>query len=99
MKKLAILLAAPLLLAIAGCAPQAETVAEQPAPTSAPLKLTSAQELAKYCRICVVDKGEKMEEFLPARLDKKVGSQTYKFCTDACRKKFDQNPKPYMLKP
>ncbi len=60
--------------------------------------LTPQQELAKFCRVCVVDKGEKIEEYLPSRLDTKVGEQTYKFCTDGCKKKFDANKKTYLLK-
>jgi ABC-type Zn2+ transport system substrate-binding protein/surface adhesin len=95
MKNLILIPAA--LLVAAGCtqtqipAPVAQT------PTKAPVKLSSTQELAKYCRVCVVDRGEKMEEFLPSRLDKKQGEKTYKFCSEPCRKSFDAKPARYAL--
>lgn len=89
------------LLVAAGCTPTqtpAPTVAPvAKAPAKAPAKLTATQELAKYCRVCVVDKGEKMEEFLPTRLDKKHQGQTYKFCSDPCRKSFDAKAEKYQL--
>ena len=62
-----------------------------------PVKLTAEQELTKYCRICAVDKGEKIEEFFPSRLDTQHGGKTYKFCSDDCKKKFDANSKRYAL--
>ena len=62
-----------------------------------PVKLTPEQELKKYCRVCVVDKGEKIEEFFPSRLDTKHAGKTYKFCSDDCRKKFDANSQRYAL--
>jgi YHS domain-containing protein len=93
------------LMLIAGCASQPEptaTLTNNTAPSSttaqtAPVKLTTQQELAKYCRVCVVDKGEKIEEFFPSRLDTKKNGQTYKFCTDNCKKAFDAEPKKYLL--
>ena len=95
--------ALPVALAVGaiGCTPvikhpEAETAQRAPAP--APAKLSAQQELAKYCRVCVVDKGEKIEEFFPSRLDTKRGGQTYKFCTDGCKKKFDASPGRYALK-
>ncbi len=69
----------------------------QKAPTTAPAKLTATQELDKYCRVCVLDKGEKMEEFLPTRLNAQKDGQTYKFCSEPCRKSFDANPKKYQI--
>ncbi len=85
------------LLGVAGCAPTQTPAPVAQTPTKAPAKLTATQELAKYCRVCVVDKGEKMEEFLPTRLDKTHQGQTYKFCSEPCRKSFDANPKKYQL--
>ncbi len=104
MKRLLILGAA--LALIGGCASKDETTelaASNTAPVSAatpaaPVKLTAQQELAKYCRVCVVDKGEKIEEFFPSRLDTKKNGNTYKFCADICKKKFDAAPKKYLLK-
>jgi hypothetical protein len=100
-----------LAVALAGCtpgteeaAPPSQTAPAQPAKTAAKpaakpaAKLTTAQELAKYCRVCVVDKGERMEEFFPSRLDTKKEGRTYKFCSDDCKKKFDANSKRYALK-
>jgi len=82
-----------------GCTSQTERAATpiQSAPVQ-PVKLTADQELAKYCRVCVVDKGEKIEEYFPSRLDTKKGGKTYKFCADDCRKKFDANFKRYAVK-
>jgi YHS domain-containing protein len=83
----------------AGCAPNTEQAAAPTQPAQIkPVKLTAAQELTKYCRVCVVDKGEKIEEFFPSRLDTKQGGKTYKFCSDDCKKKFDANSKRYALK-
>jgi hypothetical protein len=76
---------------------QTQPAQTQPAQTQ-PVKLTTEQELAKYCRVCVVDKGEKIEEFFPSRLDTPKDGQTYKFCSDDCKKKFDANSKQYALK-
>ena len=96
------LLAVPTLFALVGCSPSTEPVAQAPAaatqPTPVAVKLTATQELEKYCRVCVKDKGEKMDEFLPARLDKKVGGKTYKFCSEPCRKQFDAKPANYLVK-
>ena len=93
-----------LTLALAGCAasePQATTSAPpklaQTKPTQA-AKLSPQAELAKFCRVCVIDKGEKIEEFFPSRLDTKRGGKTYKFCMDDCKKKFDASPQRYALK-
>lgn len=86
---------------LAGCAASGT---EEPATgtvntaSATAVELKPEQELAKFCRVCVVDRGEKIEEYLPSRLDTKVGDQTYKFCTDGCKKKFDANQKPYLLK-
>ncbi len=92
-------LAVAVALSAAGCASNTQQAA---APTQAaqtqPVKLTPQQELTKYCRVCVVDKGEKIEEFFPSRLDTKQGGKTYKFCADDCKKKFDANSKRYALK-
>ncbi|MBW3636375.1 MAG: YHS domain-containing protein [Armatimonadetes bacterium] len=38
-----------------------------------------------------------MEEFLPTRLNAKKDGQTYKFCSEPCRKSFDANPKKYQV--
>ncbi|HEX9996388.1 MAG TPA: YHS domain-containing protein [Abditibacterium sp.] len=86
------------LLFASGCnqAPDS-TVPPVSKAAATPVKLTSAQELAKYCRVCVLDKGEKMEEFMPSRLDKKYQGQTYKFCSEPCRKSFDAKPARYAL--
>jgi hypothetical protein len=89
-----------LLVAATGCnsvpaeAPQPQSDAPEPKPVA----LTPQQELAKFCRVCVVDKGEKMPEFLPTRLEVKRAGQSYKFCSDVCRKKFDGQEKRYLLK-
>ena len=90
---------AAVALWMAGCASNTEQAAApvEPAP-AAPAQLTADQELAKFCRVCVVDKGEKIEEFFPSRLDTKQGDKTYKFCTDGCKEKFDADPKRYALK-
>ena len=87
-----------------GCASNTEPAAvptqspQAQSPQTQPVKLTAQQELLKYCRVCVVDKGEKIEEFFPARLDTKHGGKTYKFCSDDCKKKFDADSKRYALK-
>lgn len=86
---------------LTGCAAPVQKEATAPAGNSANammVELTPQQELAKFCRVCVVDRGEKIEEYLPSRLDTKADGQTYKFCTDGCKKKFDANQKPYLLK-
>ena len=86
---------------LAGCAQQATQAPTPPAPVSAPVQpaaLTPEQELAKYCRVCVVDNGEKMEEYLPTRLDTKHGGKTYRFCRDECQKKFTANRAKYTIK-
>lgn len=85
-------------LCVSGCnAPQTPTpLAQQPAP-KAPIKLTATQELAKYCRVCVVDRGEKMEEFLPTRLNLQSGGHLYKFCSPPCRESFEARPERYQL--
>lgn len=75
-----------------------QTSAQNSAPSAQIVKLTPQQELAKYCRVCVVDKGEKIEEYLPSRLDTKIGGKIYKFCTDDCKKKFDADEEKYALK-
>ena len=67
-------------------------------PSKPAVKLTAAQELAKFCRVCVVDKGEKIEEYFPSRLDTKHDGKTYKLCSDDCKTKFDATPKKYALK-
>ena len=90
-----------LALGAAGCsssAPQTQTQAPAPPKPVQAAKLSPQAELARYCRVCVVDKGEKIEEFFPSRLDTKRGGQIYKFCTDDCKKKFDASPKRYALK-
>jgi YHS domain-containing protein len=90
--------AAPGLL-ISGCASNKEQTAPPARPVQTqPVKMTPQQELNKFCRVCVVDKGEKIEEFFPSRLDTKKDGKTYKFCTDDCKKKFDANSKRYALK-
>ncbi len=92
-----ILISATLCVA-AGCN-QTQTpapLAQSPTPAP-PVKLTATQEFAKYCRVCVVDKKQKMEEFLPTRLNLKRGGETYKFCSEPCRHSFDANPKKYQL--
>jgi YHS domain-containing protein len=101
-----ILAVLPTALLFAGCGSNTEQAQTSPtgnAPTAQvaptqPVKLTATQELAKYCRVCVVDKGEKIEEFFPSRLDTKHKGKTYKFCADHCKKKFDSNPKRYAVK-
>ena len=91
-------------LALAGCSPQVEQSAPQSqispanATTAQPVKLSAEQELAKYCRVCVLDDGEKIEEYLPSRLDTRFADKTYKLCSDDCKKKFDADPKKYALK-
>jgi YHS domain-containing protein len=100
MKKIWII--SPLALILGGCSsppaaappPEAPPVAE----ATAPPQLTATQELAKFCRVCVVDKGEKMEEFLPSRLNVQYKGQTYKFCSEPCRKEFNAAPTKYALK-
>ncbi len=87
----------------AGCASNNQQAAAPPQvaqsqPQTQPVKLTPEQELTKYCRVCVIDKGEKIEEFFPSRLDTKHGGKTYKLCSDDCKKKFDANSNRYALK-
>ena len=91
----------PLALAGCGSTPDPTAPAVDQTPRAQPVqvvKLTPEQELARYCRVCVVDSGEKMEEYLPTRLDTKRDGKTYRFCTDGCRKKFAANPGRYTLK-
>ncbi len=91
--------ASAIALVATGCASQTEPVAAPVETASvAPVKLTADEELAKFCRVCVVDKGEKIEEFFPSRLNTKRDGKTYKFCSDDCKKKFDAEPKRYALK-
>jgi YHS domain-containing protein len=96
--------ATAIVLWTAGCASnnqQASTPDQPPANQSVrkqSVALTPEQELTKYCRVCVLDKGEKIEEFFPSRLDTQHGGKTYKFCSDDCKKKFDANAKKYALK-
>lgn len=88
-------------IGLTGCTAPVQEEAAAPAGNTASattVEPTPQQELAKFCRVCVVDRGEKIEEYLPSRLDTEVGGQTYKFCTDDCKKKFDANQKPYLLK-
>jgi YHS domain-containing protein len=103
MKKIWIL--SPLMLILASCNSQPETssgtttnTAQQTQPAPKVIKLTATEELAKYCRVCVLDRGEKMEEYLPSRLDVKHDGQTYKFCSEPCKKKFEANKKKYTVK-
>ncbi|HEX8834078.1 MAG TPA: hypothetical protein VF719_07745 [Abditibacteriaceae bacterium] len=96
-----ILPAVAVALGIGGCSAKNETASVTTAPAPAPVeqaKLTPAQELTKYCRVCVVDKGERIQEFFPSRLDTKRGANLYKFCSDDCKNKFDANAKRYALK-
>lgn len=106
------LLLIPIALALYGCETASTTTATTTAPptpvkapvtqavppASQPVRLTATQELAKFCRVCVVDRGERMEEFLPSRLNLAHGGHTYKFCTENCRKSFEANPKKYAPK-
>lgn len=88
-----------LALGAAGCSSSAPQIQAPPPPKPVQAaKLSPQAELAHNCRVCVVDKGEKIEEFFPSRLDTKRGGQIYKFCTDDCKKKFDASPKRYALK-
>lgn len=92
------LLASACAAALAGCSGLTQT-AQAPTPASpTPVNLTQAQELDKFCRVCVVDEGKKMPEYLPARLNKTIGGNTYRFCAEKCRKQFDENPKRYLVK-
>jgi hypothetical protein len=99
MKNLFFIPAAILLMTGCNQTQNAEPVVEAPtaAPSTAPAKLTATQELDKYCRVCVLDKNERMEEFLPTRLNTQKDGQTYKFCSEPCRKSFDANPKKYQI--
>jgi hypothetical protein len=63
-----------------------------------PVKLTPQQELARYCRVCVMDTGQRMEEPLPSHLDVKHGGKTYKNCSEECKRRFAANPKRYAMK-
>src|SRR4028119_470809 len=49
------------------------------------VKLTPQQELARYCRVCVLDTGDKIDEYLPPQLDTKHGGKTYKNCSEQCK--------------
>jgi YHS domain-containing protein len=74
-----------------GCGKEAvEPVADVPVEAAAP----SPEE---WCRVCEVDKGERIPEYLPSRLDVERDGQTYRFCNDGCRAKFDAQPEPYLL--
>lgn len=73
-----------------------------PEPTAAPAPAEQAalsvdEELARYCRVCVVDSGVKHEEYLPTRLDQQRDGKTYRFCKDDCRAKFDAAPERYLV--
>jgi len=82
------------LTMLAGCAPTPEPEAEpQPAQETAATPEAAAPET--WCRVCEVDRGEKLPEYLPSRLDVTVDGQAYHFCADACRAKFDADPKRY----
>jgi hypothetical protein len=94
--KLQPLFVAAVAIGITGCDNDSTSVVAVPTPS--PVKLTPAQELARYCRVCVKDQGKRMEEYLPSRLDTKLNGKTYKFCADSCKKAFDANPKRYALK-
>jgi YHS domain-containing protein len=97
-----ILIATACVAVVAGCSAPTETAQapaiSPPTSSSAPVKLTQAQELDKFCRVCVVDEGKKMPEYLPSRLNKTVDGKTYRFCAEKCRKEFDKNPKKYLAK-
>jgi hypothetical protein len=113
LKKIFIILSASSIV-IAGCnssgsdtnAPiaPATTNATTVSPTASasravnPAEVNVEAELAKFCRVCVVDKGEKMPEYLPSRLNTKQGALTYKLCSDDCKKKFDATPAKYLIK-
>lgn len=85
---------------IAGCSPGPDTSSsaqQAPAVQEAQADLTPEQELREYCRVCVVDEGKRMQEYLPSRLDTEVDGLTYRFCNDRCREKFDQTPEIYKI--
>jgi hypothetical protein len=91
--------------ALCGCSSTQNTAQTAPASTSASTSpevksasLSPQEELKKFCRVCVQDKGEKIEEFLPTRLDTPHAGQTYKFCSDDCKKSFNAAPQKYALK-
>lgn len=82
---------------LSGCTQEAKQTPAAPAPVQH-AALTPEQELAKYCRVCVVDNGEKVEEYLPTRLDTKQNDKTYRFCRDECQKKFVADKAKYAVK-
>lgn len=94
-----LLLGAPPLLFLLTSCNTAQAPVAQNAKTAIPAqaKLSPTQQLAKTCRVCVVESGQFIEEFLPSRLDKKVNGQTYRFCADKCREKFDKSPQKFLV--
>ncbi|MGQ9808827.1 MAG: YHS domain-containing protein [Armatimonadota bacterium] len=94
----AVLIAA-LAAVTAGCGKQS---AEAPPPPPAPTQDMSSvpdDAVDQYCRVCYVDGGHKMGGYLPERLNVTYEGKTYAFCSDDCRKKFDENPAKYAVKP
>lgn len=91
-----------LACALGGCAAQTPEQPE-PAPIQAadvqpPPAPDSPEDLARYCRVCVVDKGERIEEYLPSRLDTAHDGRTYRFCRDSCQEAFEAEPGKYAVK-
>lgn len=72
-----------------GCQPRPEPAPEPPA-------TPVATEPEAWCRVCEVDRGEKLPEYLPSRLDVRRDGQVYRFCADDCRARFDANPGRYV---
>ena len=81
-------------LLVVGCGLETAETAEQ-APSGAAAEPAGAPE--EWCRVCEVDKGEKLPEYLPSRLDAVRDGQTYQFCNDGCRQKFDADPARYLM--
>ncbi len=75
------------LVSLAACAPAPEP---EPAPA-----IAATPEA--WCRVCEVDRGERLPEYLPSRLDVTRDGQFYRFCADHCRAKFDAAPQRYTL--
>lgn len=78
-------------------APEA-TAPPMPAMPAVDMATVPDEAVDKYCRVCYVDGGHKMGNYMPDRLKTEHGGKTYGFCSDACKEKFDKNPEKYVLK-
>ncbi len=92
-------LAAGMVLAMPGCGRQETGSAPPPPPPAADTSAVPDDAVERYCRVCYVDGGHKHGGYLPERLNATYEGRTYAFCSDDCRKKFDEHPEKYALRP